>query len=515
LEMQRGQPSTRRRIETQILHFDGQGWNAYTYRWNAAQTDAELVPAQGTNDTFTVVDPTAPGGRREVPWRFVGRAECLRCHNAWAGETLSFNWLQLNTPGESSELRRLEDLGVLRVQKPPRPLPRLANPYDSSLPLAARARAWLHVNCSTCHRNGAGGDVPSWFNHDQSLETTRAYDAKPARGGFGLLGARVIAPGDPDRSTLVYRISTEGSARMPHIGSRLADEAGVRLIRDWIRSMPAGPGNDAEVMAARKLAEENAALLLLCAGAGRGDAVTRLLSSMSGALALLDKSISVGADVRRLTNSASLRNVDQSLLTSAPTAEMTRFRAEVASAAATHTNALVCDLFQQLLPPNQRRATLGGEFNPQTVLSLQGHAGRGRELFSGMAQCARCHVCDGVGRAFGPDLGGISRKYTREQLLDQVLHPSKVIAPEFKTTLVTLRDDTELSGFVLKRSGTELLLRDETLAERLIKLADIRETRESALSAMPEGLLAPLTAPEAADLLEYLSASKLPATSTK
>ena len=131
LEMQRGQPSTSRRVETQLLHFEGQAWNAYTYRWNAAQTDAELVPAQGTNETFTVTDSTAPGGRREIPWRFVGRAECLRCHNAWAGETVSFNWLQLNTAGETSELRRLEELGVLRVKNPPR---EAASPCESIRP---------------------------------------------------------------------------------------------------------------------------------------------------------------------------------------------------------------------------------------------------------------------------------------------------------------------------------------------------------------------------------------------
>ncbi len=45
LEMERGNSATRRRIETQVLHFDGSLWGTYTYRWNAEQTDAELVPA--------------------------------------------------------------------------------------------------------------------------------------------------------------------------------------------------------------------------------------------------------------------------------------------------------------------------------------------------------------------------------------------------------------------------------------------------------------------------------------
>ncbi|HEU0011577.1 MAG TPA: PQQ-dependent sugar dehydrogenase, partial [Verrucomicrobiae bacterium] len=95
LEQQRGKPATARRIETQMLHFDGQAWNGYTYRWNTAQTDADLVPDGGTNDTFTMTDASAPGDRREIPWRFLSRTECLRCHQCWANDTLSFNWLQL------------------------------------------------------------------------------------------------------------------------------------------------------------------------------------------------------------------------------------------------------------------------------------------------------------------------------------------------------------------------------------------------------------------------------------
>jgi hypothetical protein len=32
-----------------------------------------------------------------------------------------------------------------------------------------------------------------------------------------------------------------GLGRMPHIGSRVVDERAVRLVRDWIRELPARP----------------------------------------------------------------------------------------------------------------------------------------------------------------------------------------------------------------------------------------------------------------------------------
>lgn len=468
LEMERGKPATRRYIETQLLHFEGQTWNAYTYRWNTAQNEAELVPADGANETFTVTDPAAPGGRRNIPWRFHSRAECLRCHNVWAGETLSFNWLQLNRRGEMSELKRLEGLGLLKMKGSPRPLPQLADPYDASHDLAGRARSWLHVNCSTCHRNGAGGDVPSWFNYDQRIDRMRTVDAKPARGDFGIEAACVIASGDPYRSTLFYRISTEGSARMPHVGSRVVDERGVRVVRGWIESLSAQT-NHAEL---KKLNELNSDDLLV------RQTLTNLLGGMSGALALLDFACAEPPE--------------------------SRLRADVGMVAGAHTNALVRDLFQRLLPPELRRQTLGLEFSPQTVLTLKGDPKRGEQVFTGISQCSRCHICKGAGRAFGPELTDIRKKYDREQVLNQILQPSKVIAPEFKTLMVTLRDGTELNGFIIKRDAAELTLRDENLTDHRLKLGDLKETREAALSAMPEGLLAPLTAQEAADLLEYL-----------
>jgi len=249
-------------------------------------------------------------------------------------------------------------------------------------------------------------------------------------------------------------------------------------MRDWIRSLPVTAGSDAELVAARKLAEENAARILRAKGERRRDAIAALLTTMNGCLALLDRGVDLA-----------LRN-------------------EAATVASTYTNALVRDLFQRLLPPGQRRQTLGLDFNPQTLLALQGNAARGKELFLGAAQCSRCHVCDGAGRAFGPDLSGVSRKYTPAQLLEQIVYPSRIIAPEYKTIILTLADDTELSGFIVKRTATELVLRDASLADHQVKLSDVKANRESALSAMPEGLLAPLTAQEAADLLEYLHAKR-------
>ena len=112
LELERGNPASRKRIETQLLHYDGKQWRAYSYAWNAAGTDADLVAADGREQTFVVRDPSLAGGKREIDWSFAARAQCMVCHTPWGRQTtLAFNVAQLN---RSDQLQRLEQVGVLQ-----------------------------------------------------------------------------------------------------------------------------------------------------------------------------------------------------------------------------------------------------------------------------------------------------------------------------------------------------------------------------------------------------------------
>lgn len=473
MEMRQGDPGSARRIETQMLHFDGQAWNGYSYRWNADGTDAELVPSEGRNEVWTISDALAPGGTREIPWRFLGRTECLRCHTPWAGDTLSFNWQQLGTPwprpAEStappSEFQRLSALGVVLGRNVPgtNEWVSLVDPYDPSGSKERRARSWLHVNCSGCHRFNGGGAVPLLLNADRRLADCRAVGEKPTRGDFGIVGGRLIAPGEPFRSVLYYRISAEGPGHMPHIGSRLVDEAGLAVVRDWIRSMsPAG--DRSEVTEGLREAVERS----VAGGDAEG-----ALRTMNGALAALSISDA-------------------------------EFRRRALVLAGSHTNALVRDLFQRLIPVSERRRTLGPDPKPEAILALRGDPERGRMLFAGAAQCATCHALEGIGRAYGPDLRVSAKNYDRAGLLDQMLAPSRVVAPEFRLVTLALKDDSERTGFVVRRTATSIVLREATLQEVLVPMTEIREQHESSLSAMPDALLAPLTAQEAADLLAFI-----------
>lgn len=484
-------PRAGKYLETQLLHFDGAAWNAYTYQWNSAQTDATLVDEAGAESVLEIADLQAPGGRRRQTWRFHARAECMRCHNPWGGTALAFNPSQLDRTtsyavigGKSSadQLATLKQVAVLSPSLVQTTAVHLARP-GSAEGLDARARSWLHANCAHCHREGAGGAVVTHFNIELKPAEMKAFDIPPTQGTFGLPAARVVSPGHPWRSALLYRISTLGPSHMPRIGSAALDWKDIRMIREWIETMP--PEKTAADEAADRQ-EESARLLLEqwrqpgLSASRRGELLDSLLAAPSSALAALFE-ISVDRKVRD----------------------------ELITRGTTSANPLVRELFESFVPEEKRTRKLGPSAKPGEILSLRGDASRGRALFfqQGGPQCSQCHRIGNEGRDFGPDLSRIAQKYRRPEILDNILNPSKIIDPAFITYQVETADSS-LTGFVVRRSAGEIVLKDATLTETRLKTAAVKSIEGSKQSAMPEGLLQTMTAQEAADLLEFLSSLK-------
>src|SRR5206468_5306538 len=111
-------------------------------------------------------------------------------------------------------------------------------PYVAGADATLRARSYLNANCGHCHRFGGGGAVDLELHAFTPVEKMKAVDVRPYRGDFGLPDARIIAPGDPLRSTVYYRMSKFGRDRMPHLGSEWPDETGLAVVHDWIKSLP-------------------------------------------------------------------------------------------------------------------------------------------------------------------------------------------------------------------------------------------------------------------------------------
>jgi uncharacterized repeat protein (TIGR03806 family) len=245
LEMEHGNPASRKVIETRLMTRQGGEWAGYSYEWNDEQTDARLVPKEGRERKFRISDAAVPGAARQQTWRFLSRAECMVCHSRAANFVLGLSTLQLNRPHESAaaenQLALLQRAGYLKppLSSPPDKQPRLVNPYDQSAALEPRVRSYLHANCSQCHVADGGGNARMELEFTTARDKMNVIGVAPLQGKFEIPEAELIAPGDPFRSVMLYRISKLGGGRMPQVGSSVVDRAAVKLFHDWIVSLPA------------------------------------------------------------------------------------------------------------------------------------------------------------------------------------------------------------------------------------------------------------------------------------
>ncbi len=179
-------------------------------------------------------------------WIYPSEGACLQCHTSAAGFSLGPEIAQLNgslsyaeTGRTANQLDTLAGVGMFSapLPGPSGSLPALVDPSDSGESLSDRARAWLHTNCSQCHR--PGGPTPSGMDlrFSTALNATNACDAAPQSGSFGIANARLIAPGDAARSVVIYRANHRDASGMPPIGSGIVDAAGVALLSDWVESL--------------------------------------------------------------------------------------------------------------------------------------------------------------------------------------------------------------------------------------------------------------------------------------
>ena len=222
-------------IETRLFmrHPDG-GWAGYSYEWNAQQSDAALVIGGKTADI---------GGQ---DWAFPDDNQCLSCHTAAAGSSLGLELAQLNTslsyPSTGRAANQVETLDAIALFTSPlgdpSVHPTLADPTGMQGTIEERARAYLHTNCAQCHR--PNGPTPSSMDlrFQTDLSATGSCGAAPQSGNLGIANALIVAPGEPDRSVLLERMSRRGdAAQMPPLATNSVDQLGVDLIRSWIEAL--------------------------------------------------------------------------------------------------------------------------------------------------------------------------------------------------------------------------------------------------------------------------------------
>ena len=125
-----------------------------------------------------------------------------------------------------------------------------------------------------------------------------------------------------------------------------------------------------------------------------------------------------------------------------------------------------------------------------------GNAAHGQKLFYGDGNCALCHMVEGKGGRFGPDLTGVGGSRTREAMIDSVRNPSRRLAwglteatkefpQEYETVTVVTADGKTIKGVTLNEDSFTVQIMDAGEHIHLLEKDKLRSFQKSRESAMP------------------------------
>jgi uncharacterized repeat protein (TIGR03806 family) len=236
-------PGVKRRLETRLLVCDSAGGvYGVVYKWRPDLSDADLL---STNQTEEISIKTPMGEARRQTWYYPSRPDCLACHNAKTSGVLGVKARQMNraftypSGVTDNELRAWSHAGLFAPEVNEADLakiPTLAPADDATRSVQDRARSYLDANCAQCHR--PGGTV-AYFDarYDTPLEKQGLING-PVLIDQGIDRPRVISPHDIWRSIIYMRVNTVDDIKMPPIARETIDQRGVKLLQEWITSLP-------------------------------------------------------------------------------------------------------------------------------------------------------------------------------------------------------------------------------------------------------------------------------------
>ena len=238
-----------RRLETRFLIHGENGFYAVTYRWRPDGSDAELLESS-FEDNLTITE--TDGSNRQQTWYYPSRSECFICHTEASGRVLGPKTRHLNrdilypSSGQTgNQIETYNHLGMfdqdLNVSQISSYLSAQAI-ENTSASVEDRARSYLDINCSSCHRPG-GGTRGAW----NALLSANLSSASIINGevveDLGISGAKIIVPGDTAKSVLYQRLKqVDTGTAMPPLAKAVQHQEGVALIAEWINTMDPNAG---------------------------------------------------------------------------------------------------------------------------------------------------------------------------------------------------------------------------------------------------------------------------------
>ncbi len=136
----------------------------------------------------------------------------------------------------------------------------------------------------------------------------------------------------------------------------------------------------------------------------------------------------------------------------------------------------------------------------------------GKNMYAA-TRCITCHSMRGEGGIIGPDLTQLGTRFSPEDMLESIIKPNKAISDQYASTVLYLKNGQSVVGKLVNQDEQKYYLSQNPFAPDVIRevpKAEVTETKLSAVSVMPPGLINPLNENELRDLIAYLMAGGNP-----
>lgn len=140
------------------------------------------------------------------------------------------------------------------------------------------------------------------------------------------------------------------------------------------------------------------------------------------------------------------------------------------------------------------------------IIWNKGNRTRGRLVFEQFS-CVSCHS---GARALGPDLRGVTARFSVTDLFRVILDPNRDVSPRYQLTVVTTREGKIFQGAVIYRAVDGLILQTGPETTVRIEGDQIDTVSYSTTSLMPQGLIQSPTDEQLQDLYASSKASGNP-----
>lgn len=241
----RDEKQGRKLIETRLLVHRKDKWDALDYEWNDEQTEATL---DIIGDDVAVDWINLHGTAMHTKFLIPNKNQCKGCHS-FNGELIPIGPKVRNLnrdmdypEGKKNQLDKWVEVGYLKgYNKADNINNKLAKWDDpSSGTVEERAKAYLEVNCSHCHRKEGPANTSGLFllQSEKNPESWGVMKSPVAAGRASGNNLYDVVPGKPDESILPYRMNSDDpEVMMPELGRRLIHTEAVALIRQWVAEM--------------------------------------------------------------------------------------------------------------------------------------------------------------------------------------------------------------------------------------------------------------------------------------